>query len=593
MPRRHTITKALTLAMAGAVLLSACGSSGESRTRNAAIETVGDCYSSQGLKDIDLARIERVRVSARTAVDTLEALREEYDAAANQYAGALNELTNDPNSGITESEVETLREQADRARVAFENASNLADRIGDLDVEYEEASSKPICIGVSEQTSDDSGNTIEDNGQSEEPTTTTTSADEASVESETPEDNEASGEVSSAEAECAAVPKGGTEYVINVGETATIDFELCDGANGLRVKWPVGSAKKLKFKKNNPSSFSFTAKIAGRTRVGFTQVNRTTKPVTVLSKATRVWITAVDPSSSDDCSGKAPTGTWDGENDILQVSATCEPVDFIQTSIVWRAVDGERRVLFEGQRDSGSTLIGLLVGYGPGEFTATLVHGRNSDEGPTYVGETGTVSVTVTEAESEKDGTVTNGALPPSDPESRSAIQELPVFSLAADDSTSGGESGGAGETLPTVALPAETTAMTCAANCLDEIVKAAGFDAGTVEVTFDGETWSEVKSSSAVVVPAGTSTLRVRVTPESGDAVILSTSVVRDSISESDAEPNETEDLDIASVGNLVDDVETSGSAFPWWLVVLIALLVVAGGMFARRRLQARTAGD
>ena len=58
MARRHTFTKMLGLAMAGAMVLAACGGGdGDSRARNSAFESIEDCYSSQELKDADLVRL--------------------------------------------------------------------------------------------------------------------------------------------------------------------------------------------------------------------------------------------------------------------------------------------------------------------------------------------------------------------------------------------------------------------------------------------------------------------------------------------------------------------------------------------------------
>jgi hypothetical protein len=383
------------------------------------------------------------------------------------------------------------------------------------------------------------------------------------------------------------MPRGGTSYVVNVGESVKLDFDLCDGANWLRLRGPKGHRKTFGVTRVNSSTLTVVGKAVGTTWVNVRQANRDIKPMQLLSKPTRIEIVVRDPEASDPCAGKVPLGEWtdDADGGVLTAASTCEgqPLVFV----IFRKKDEQLQYAMRFFSQEGQPTSGLGKLYGPGDYEVTMSHGyveeTPNDSRSVLLGERLTLEVNHQGAP-ETEGTISNGAITTE----RQGVVSMPpaVFSSVVDEGPEDPRNTGAA--VPVAALPADATVMSCDASCLEGVVSRAGLETGAVEISIGDGEWTKVTARSSFVVPFEPTSVKMRVTPEEGQPVEMAAVFTRESVdavysaAENDSEEVEITDAVVGADGS---------TSFPWWIIAVIVALLALGGYAERRRRASKAA--
>ena len=148
---------------------------------------------------------------------------------------------------------------------------------------------------------------------------------------------------------------------------------------------------------------------------------------------------------------------------------------------------------------------------------------------------------------------------------------------------------------VPVIAIPSDAAVVTCDAQCVENAISLAGLTDGTVEMSIGDGSWQPMPAGSSFAAPSGASNIRIRVTPESGDPVVMSAVMTRDPINAASAASpvKTTADLEISSDTEAPSNGSGSaadGPGFPWWIIVLVLIIVVIAVAVMRRR---TTTGD
>jgi len=205
-----------------------------------------------------------------------------------------------------------------------------------------------------------------------------------------------------------------------------------------------------------------------------------------------------------------------------------------------------------------------------------------------------TTSTTVTPATTST--TVVVAVAPAADTrlEPTVVITPLPASALQREDESAGATNdesvSDVGTQLP-IPVPDRATAMICDAQCVsDARSQAEADDDATVEIEVADGLWIPAENAIVPVAPDGTS-LRFRVTPTTGSAVVLGGQVASASaVLERASEGLVTASSDGTikdSMGNIVDivpsvgSVETQQSGFSTVLAIILALLALITALF------------
>ena len=167
--------------------------------------------------------------------------------------------------------------------------------------------------------------------------------------------------------------------------------------------------------------------------------------------------------------------------------------------------------------------------------------------------------------------------------EKEDIVTALPVEVMQPDD----------GNGKPTViSLPGNGPDLSCDSDCLVKAAEKAGFTVDQVsafEVSLNGGDWNVVQAAFMTPVLPGGSTVRLRVTPESGEPKILSMRVVPDRIDlvkEGFVSPQAADSIVLGGApGADAEGTESAGSSFPWLIILIVLVILAAAGETYRRR--------
>lgn len=185
---------------------------------------------------------------------------------------------------------------------------------------------------------------------------------------------------------------------------------------------------------------------------------------------------------------------------------------------------------------------------------------------------------TTTTAASSGGGDTTTSTTMPDD--GNSVVTALPVRILQP-------ESNGARPLVVTIAKTAEE--LTCDSACLDAAASRAGISAdkvAKVEVAFGDSAWAEVGDSFLVPMFTGGATVRLRITPESGEPKVMSARFVSGEIDEvAEGLVQQTTAVAPATGSQTVSVSTSSTSSFPWWAVVAAIVMILLLAVWFRIR--------
>lgn len=616
MAQRGTFTKMMGLAMAGAMTLAACGGGdSDSRTRNAA--AADDCYVSSAVKDGEILAAQTRRDEAARARADLARLLEESSEAGRLATAKWAEFSALP--AVVRGNTETDEELADLDRIGAEHevllkaaraanrryadASALASTVGLIDAELAEIEATPLCgdgaasPDTSTSTDSSTANTSATDTDSPEttssettsPETTTPAPETTTVAPESTSTTEPAS-VETASAPCVGTPVEGTNVVATVDEPFDLSFVLCKAANGMSLSGPADSVRAFRIlgtnRNENTVSYRFSVNATGSFRMRARQVNRAGSE-TFVSDFAEILVNVNERAPSDECTDKAPDVVWNAETNEFRANATCFPVDALRISVLKGVPGTSRPEVVTGAVPPGVRLRDFLSSFssfGPGQYQVNVIHARFGPTELQLVGLQSTTAIEIPEpsvtdqTDASSPGTVTNGEIDV--PSVRDGVVNVPTAVLTDVESASDGN-------IPTsvVAVPEGTTTITCDATCLASIAERAGVDASSVEISVGDAPWSALTAASAVALPGGASTVRVRVTPTSGDAVVLAVKMTRETTTSIDdiVASEGVAELDTTGVVETTGDDTDGGSLL--WVILAGVCVVIAGGALAWRR--------
>ena len=142
------------------------------------------------------------------------------------------------------------------------------------------------------------------------------------------------------------------------------------------------------------------------------------------------------------------------------------------------------------------------------------------------------------------------------------------------------------------ISLPGNGPDLSCDGDCLVKAAEKAGFTGDQVsafEISLNGGDWSVVQTAFMTPVLPGGSTVRLRVTPESGEPKVLSMRVVPDRIDlvkEGFVSPQAADSIVLGGAPSAdAKGTESAGSSFPWLIILIVLVILAAAGETYRRR--------
>lgn len=338
-----------------------------------------------------------------------------------------------------------------------------------------------------------------------------------------------------------------------------------------------------------------------------------------VSPVTEATITVTE--KSDPCDGKAPTIDENpaGSN-IFDAAATCDEAEFLQTWFL-----NDQGVVFHlstwGRSFAGYSLDPLEEGFGrvasiviwhvadnklvgnptkwirPQDTTTTVEEATTTSEASgsgdttttvedattTTSGATATTSAEATTTTVADSPTTTPGAGDSATgttttsvaPEDTSVVKALPVTIMVEEVIP--------GKPAVIVAAPSSLVGLSCDTACVSAASGFAPAEISLTEISLDGGDWQSVTSGFIAPVSYGGTTVRLRVTPQTGTAKVLSTRIVAgkiDLVAEGIAKGAPANSYSIGDGSG----TKSTSSSFPWWIViVVIAILLLF--FFIRRR--------
>lgn len=372
-------------------------------------------------------------------------------------------------------------------------------------------------------------------------------------------------------------PEEGTTFSAAVGATITLTIPLCEalGDSAALAYSPLQfiPMELLSFK-NNKIELKFTSAEDANATLSLWHYSNATNEY---GKPNTVELSFV---SEDPCTGKKPDATWDPDTSggTFTATSTCDATTWIRFSVKKKTDDGAVEVC-RGWIASGVPNSKLISLFGDGTYEVSLTHGVNTQAAQRVVGDTRTIEVEYTTPTSTS-SSVTGSALPP-DVANSPDVASVPVAVFTPLVSEPVENPRAVEPEVPVVALPAGTTSMTCDQGCIDAAVSAAGLSDGAVEIAFDAGAWLPISPRSLFLLPAGATNVRLRVTPSSGDPVVMSAVVTRESTDEAVSEVA----FEVADVSNVPVVAADDDGGFPWWIVILALVLVVLLGIVRARR--------
>ena len=375
-------------------------------------------------------------------------------------------------------------------------------------------------------------------------------------------------------------PDEGTVLSAPVGETITVTVPLCDdlgdGANmAYGFPGPVSLEKitrvgsKVKFELSSTSNASIDMFVSHYNDRTFWFGPRT-------------WL-RITFGPTDPCEGKQPDASWDADKDggTFVGTSTCESSEYLRFLVIKKTDDGATE-LCRGFLTSGTDYADLINRFGAGTYDVLLTHAVPGSDSYREVGDTRSLTIEYTPPADSSTSSTLSGAAMPADAAESLEVVKIPtaVFSPLVSEPVENPRAADA--SVPVVAVPAEATVMTCDQGCIDAAISAAGLTDGTVEISIGTGAWQQISESSLFALPVEPVNVRLRVTPSTGDPVVMSAVVTRESTQQATSELA-YEVLDDAAVTTIAPD---DGSSFPWWILILIAvLLALAAAEVARRR--------
>lgn len=617
------MSRAMVLIGAGALLLGACGGDDSSPSRNNSFQ-IEACLPNQQIKDQMIARLTANLAAANVLADESLARNEEMGIALNRASEKWQEIVefyNSPDATETEeraaeserlnAEYETLRLAAVAATErALESEEAVNFTVPNLEAALAELQDRPVCEPREDAApgaslpADDVTTTLA--GQA--PGETTPSVDDSSTSSTISGMTSTTTEVSPV-APTTSVGDGGSP--VNDSPTSTampvsaVAIESCGSPapeEGTELQAPVGGTITVTVPHcavlgdNAAISYGIPVPVTGtvsalRTSTKIVLTSDETASVLMFlahqdgstyEQSQRTWV-SVTFTDLDPCADKQPDASWDPARDdgTFMTTSTCNASTAIWAQI--DRIDGPRTEnVFRGELISGSPYSDLIQAFGKGTYRVRNTHMAGGKW--SLVGRTRVTEIVWDPSSSPSSSAPATGQV------SLPGIVEvpLPAFTPAVSERVENPLV--VDPRVPVIALPVDALVMTCDAQCTERAVSQAGASGGSAEIAVGDGEWETLSDASLITVPTKPTNVRIRVTPESGDPVVMSVILTRDSTDE----VLTAEQAPATSAGQTPDVTGSGGSSFPWWIIVLLLIiLALVREVLRRRRRNADTPED
>ena len=596
------------LFVAVGVIASACGGSSESRTRNAVIERDVACFATEQDKtDTENAMLQRKSEfegrDQRQMMDQFALVQQRVSEVYNRQL-AHPEWDTRLSGTLSDQGRKELEELSADYSAILEEYEALRQAIWMTDIEdgpayfetkYQRAVATPVCevandaatdeLNSDESTTSSVSDQVITNDPSESPATESSNETTETTNSAIGDINVAAGQMicpkpvlqshgavrtlvnkmnSFNVSKCKSYE---TEiYVQIVGGSATFD-DIATSVSATKDEWGVMFAK--------PGTYEVNLRFMHR---GI--------PVSRLSNG--ITFKVGDTAAVDPCAGTTPQ--IDLSEDYTQITAksNCTQSDRIDIMIYGRAGTSVTELHYSMQFGDGEThdsLFGMMLPAGEYRLRAHQLVAIENEWGYSG-GDPATVDF---------EWPITaNQATAPDNP----IVSIMPVgFFERADDPVDNSSPSDTPAAPTAFAVPETVEAMKCDDACMTGLAKQAEIPAGDVKTieasVFDG-TWFPLVANSDIPLTGSVTKLAVRVTPKSGESVVVATSIHKGSVSETEEAGTDNEATavvyaDSANPGSTFTVGASQEGSFLstnwWWIVLLIVLALAVLAYGARKR--------
>ncbi len=390
----------------------------------------------------------------------------------------------------------------------------------------------------------------------------------------------------------APIVTGPTSVVIGSVEKTRFEFSSCEGAVlEIRVSSPLFLPEFTVI--DNAMVISFTE--PGLHTVGA----RFTKNDVAVSPFGTVTVQVDAPSTEVPCKGKAPLIKVSEDFNKVTFTSTCEGTSTIAYELNLRNSSVSSIGLRASQAESGQPVdINVPEQFGRGAYEIRAAHHVAVFEGGyRSYGDWATDRFVVNSGGSESfgdnDQTVTDMPVPALQPSDSSPSDSMSSPSSTTDDSTTtstvDSSSPVSGSPMvEAVAVPQSVESVKCDEKCITAVTEKSGIaesEVKSLEVSVFEGLWVPLQVNSDILLTGQVTNLAVRVTPKSGDAVVLRTTIHKGSVAQTPLQNTAVTSLSqVVYVDSsnpegaytLSEAESTSFLVANWWKLLLILILLL-----------------
>ncbi len=597
------------LLIAGVAIASSCGGGdSEGRTRNAVIERDVECFATEQDKTDTMNAMSERRAALAAAEGDVDKFNIEWKRLNDRVSQAWNNQVAHPEWNIRGTGELTVKGRQEIINLGLEyNAAlneynalyevhtgrqSLNEALAYYDTKYSKVNSTNVCepsttldisTTVDTPTTMDTPTTLDIPTTVDTPTTmdTPTTVDTSPV------------NVFVANYDCPApIITGPTSVVISSVEKTRFEFSSCEGAVlEIRVASPSPLPKFTVI--DNTMVTIFTE--PGVHTVGA----RFTKNDVAVSRFGIITVQVDAPSTEVPCKGKAPLIKVSEDFNKVTFTSTCEGTSTIAYELNLRISSVSSIGLRAGRAESGQPVdINVPEQFGRGAYEIRAAHHVAVFEGGyRSYGDWATDRFVVNSGGSESfgdnDQTVTDMPVPALQPSDSSPSDSMSSPSSTTDDSTTtstvDSSSPVSGSPMvEAVAVPQSVESVKCDEKCITAVTEKSGIaesEVKSLEVSVFEGLWVPLQVNSDILLTGQVTNLAVRVTPKSGDAVVLRTTIHKGSVAQTPLQNTAVTSLSqVVYVDSsnpegaytLSEAESTSFLVANWWKLLLILILLL-----------------
>ena len=572
------------LLIAGVAIASSCGGGdSEGRTRNAVIERDVECFATEQDKTDTMNAMSERRAALAAAEGDVDKFNIEWKRLNDRVSQAWNNQVAHPEWNIRGTGELTVKGRQEIINLGLEyNAAlneynalyevhtgrqSLNEALAYYDTKYSKVNSTNVC---------EPSTTLDISTTVDTPTTVDTSPVNVFV----------------ANYDCPApIVTGPTSVVIGSVEKTRFEFSSCEGAV-------------LEIRVASPSPLPKFTVIVNTMVTIFTEPGvhtvgaRFTKNDVAVSRFGIITVQVDAPSTEVPCKGKAPLIKVSEDFNKVTFTSTCEGTSTIAYELNLRISSVSSIGLRAGRAESGQPVdINVPEQFGRGAYEIRAEHLAVFEGGYRSYGDSATdrfvVNSNGSESFGDNDQTVTDMPVPALQPSDSSPSDSMSSPSSTTDDSTTtstvDSSSPVSGSPMvEAVAVPQSVESVKCDEKCITAVTEKSGIaesEVKSLEVSVFEGLWVPLQVNSDILLTGQVTNLAVRVTPKSGDAVVLRTTIHKGSVAQTPLQNTAVTSLSqVVYVDSsnpegaytLSEAESTSFLVANWWKLLLILILLL-----------------